>query len=69
MFTKSSNITRFATAFALIFALSVGVASAANSVGGEKTATTMSVTELSKYQSDHGGFGPESDMPFMPGSN
>lgn len=68
MFTKSFSITRVATAFALVFALSVGAASAAN-FQGEKAATAMSVTELNKYQSDHGGYGPEYDMPFMPGSD
>ena len=67
MFAKLSSVTRIATAFALLFVLSVGTAS---SFDNAKTpVANMSTTELYKYQSDHGGYGPEFDMPFMPGSN
>ena len=67
MFTKTFNITRIATAFALMFVLSVGVASSFDNA--KVPVANMSTTELHKYQSDHGGYGPEADMPFMPGSN
>lgn len=73
--TTFSNLKRLALAAAVVFALGLGVASAREFVPASGTILDKGpsfesrISDVEKYKDDHGGFGPGSDMPFMPGSN
>lgn len=64
-------IQRTALAFAMVAVLGAGAASAYDSFTKPQTTgwAQQGTVEIHKHMSDHGGFGPGSDMPFMPGSN
>lgn len=73
--TTLTNLKRLTLAAAVVFALGLGVASArefapvGSTIMNQGQSTENRISDVEKYKDDHGGYGPGSDMPFMPGSN